>query len=106
MFLPQVAEDDQFDKNGTQINDINTLSEFVDQVVLGHTSKKPTDEDDDNGQNFHVAKTIQYFLPQYINLSEENFSEKSKIVFAPYIPAKANLVFLDISIPPPKQLPS
>ena len=45
MFLPQVDEDDQYDAHGQQIDDLNTVSEYIDQVVLGDVDKTPEDED-------------------------------------------------------------
>lgn len=88
MFLPQVAEQDTYDNNGQQTDDINSLAEYI-QVALGY-DHTPDDEDDDSGQNFHLAKAFEYFYEQtpivheraeFAKVSENNFSEYKEFPF-------------------------
>ena len=68
MFLPQIAEDDVYDSSGKQVDDINSVIEYF-QVALGY-DHHADDEDDDNGQNFHVTKNVEYNYHQ-INIAVE-----------------------------------
>ncbi len=61
MFIPVIDEVDMFDAQGNQVGDINTLVEFVDQVVLGHKPKLHPDSDDDSAHFFNIIK-IQSFV--------------------------------------------
>ena len=101
MFLPQVAEDDVYDANGNQEDDINSVVEYF-RVALGydHTAD---DEDDDSGQNFHMAKTVDYFYQQpCIIITKKETSQSSCQKFPGYIVKKIPSVSFDILIPPPK----
>ena len=105
MFLPQVAEDDQFDTHGIQIDDINSVSEYIDQIVLGHVDKTPEDEDNDNGQNFHVVKVADYhFTQQYVAIAQLPFTEIKKHEFSEYRITSIPSPSFDILTPPPEVL--
>jgi hypothetical protein len=62
MFLPQISEDDVFDANDKQLDDVNSVIEYF-QVALGY-DHHADDEDDDNGQNFHLVKNVEYNFQQ------------------------------------------
>lgn len=100
MFLPQVQEDDVYDKNGQQIDDINSIFELI-NVQLGY-DKTSDDEDDDSGQNFHVVKNSEYsFQQQSVLMHRDAFTEIKKYKFSDYkMPAIKSLIF-DIVSPPP-----
>ena len=103
MLLPQVAENDNYDQNGQQIDDINTLAEYIDQVVLGNKDNTPEDEDDDNGQNFHLVKIVEYQCPQFIVTTlPKPFTEASIKHPVIYRSSKIGSVYFDILTPPPK----
>lgn len=105
MFLPQVAEDDQFDKNGNQIDDINTVTEYINQVVLGNKDTTPEDEDNDDGQNLHVSKTIEYsYDRQCILLEPLSFVEIKRPEFPSYITPGTTTPSFEITTPPPDHL--
>src|SRR5215210_1991943 len=55
MLLPQVVETDVF-RNGRQVDDINTIVEYIQQEILDITDDSPEDEDDDNGCDFKSFK--------------------------------------------------
>ena len=60
MFLPQVPEDDVYDTNGNQLDDINSIVEYVMvKIGLDHTAD---DEDNDSGQNLHVVTGFSIYI--------------------------------------------
>lgn len=69
MFLPVVDERDMFDAKGVQVDDINTLYEYIDQEIFQNHDDTPEDEDDDNGHYFQVIKIDLYFASYQIRLS-------------------------------------
>jgi len=100
MFLPQVPEDDVYDKNGQQLDDVNSVVEYI-EVALGY-DKTADDEDDDSGQNLHLVKNTDYnFLQQTIVIVKKEFAESRQFEFAEYqIPLLTSPIF-DIQTPPP-----
>lgn len=104
MLLPQVAEDDLYAANGQQVDDINTLTEYVDQVILGNKDKTPEDEDDDNGQNFTAIPFYTYtYQPFYsiIPQRKETIIQKENR-FPELAIHEPQAVFPEIVPPPPK----
>lgn len=103
MFIAQVDETDSYDLQGQATNDINSLLEYVDQVVLGHESKNRPDSDDDNARYFHLSKTGDYcFHSQVIRVENSPVANIDHPNFA-FVPGKKLLSgFGDILIPPPK----
>jgi hypothetical protein len=102
MLLPQVAEDDMY-CDSLQVDDINSLYEYVDEIILGNIDSTPEDEDDDRGQNFKPTRfgdeiceikfrTLQINQPDTPTL-HEFFESTTKITI---------LVAYDILTPPPK----
>jgi hypothetical protein len=103
MFIPQVDEADEFDKNGCQLDDINSLYEFIDQVVLGNTDSTPEDEDDDQPRFFHIVKVGDFTLEQNIVLIKRpDLSRNNNTTYPVFLAAKIPLVFSEIQAPPPK----
>lgn len=101
MLLPQAPEDDVYDKNGNQVDDINSIVEFV-MVHLG-IDHHADDEDDDQGQNFHIVKVFEYcFQPVFNNIKTNEFSITEHAMFGEYKEDKIPNISLDITIPPPK----
>lgn len=100
MFLPQVAEEDQFDANGRQIDDLNSVVEYI-AVAMGydHTAD---DEDDDSGQNFHLVKAFDYNFEQQYSLLQEDSGEKTTPEFSRFITASIQPVSFDVVTPPPE----
>ena len=99
MFLPQVAEDDVYNSNGIQKDDINSVVEYI-RVALGYDTT-PDDEDDDSGQNFHLAKNIGYNFQQQIVILENVHLAGLKIHFPEYKMTALTNPSLDILTPPP-----
>ena len=100
MFLPQVAETDVYDANGKQVDDINSVVEYF-AVVLGfdHTAD---DEDDDNGQNFHLIKTSDCNFQQSLSGSQNNtLNQRIKADFSNFQSSKVERISYEIVTPPP-----
>lgn len=101
MFLPQVPEFDCYDKNGQQIDDINSVVEYV-EVTLGydHTAD---DEDDDNGQNFHLVKAVEYYYEQKVVVleTEKVQIEQSVPKHFDHMVPYTQTCYPDIPTPPP-----
>jgi hypothetical protein len=105
MFIPQMDEEvDTYDSAGNQVDDINTLIEFIDQDVLGHYDNSPEDEDDDTGRPLHAIKIVDYSYHPFFEEAQTKVAVKEKraIVFTGYVEHKPTAGFTSILIPPPK----
>lgn len=100
MLLPQAPEDDVYDKNGNQLDDINSIVELI-MVDLG-IDHHADDEDNDQGQNFHMVKIFDFcYSPIFTELKNNEFVNNSSM-FGEYKENKIPTVSFDIIIPPPK----
>jgi hypothetical protein len=102
MFLPQTAEQDIYDANGQQIDDVNSVIEYI-AVTLGY-DHTPDDEDDDNGQNFHIVKFDVYNLNQS-QLNIEPLPETTNRRISNFPLLKQNISvspFFEVPFPPPE----
>ena len=103
MFLPQMQEGDIVDKSGNQKDDINSLTEYVDEVLLGHTDNSPEDEDDDSGQSFHASNTPDSFFPPVSNsVTRKEVILTRVIKFPVYIISPIASLSYDVFSPPPE----
>ena len=104
MFIPQMAEVDSYDTMGNQTDDINTLIEYVDQVIIGHADNSPEDEDDDSGQPYHIIKLQDYTWHPYVvaQPTKVTFNDQPAKVFTGYIEHKPTPGFPHSLIQPPK----
>lgn len=99
MLLPQVPQEDVYDKHGEQIDDINSVVEWV-LVKLG-IDQTADDEDDDNGQHLRRANFLDCITPpapQVIAVSLFHHNTQ----FIEYPTPMVLSPELDIIIPPPK----
>ncbi|MBE7172890.1 MAG: hypothetical protein INR73_20100 [Williamsia sp.] len=102
MFLPQVAEQDIYNASGQQEDDVNTVVEYIDQVILGHHDNTPEDEDDDSGQNFHPAKDVNYcFQPLLITVKSKPIVLRQKS-YPNFQVGKISTIYNEIISPPPE----
>lgn len=99
MFLPQVPQHDVFDEHGNEIDDINSVVEYV-MVTLG-LDDVADDEDNDQGQNFNIVNPPCIVPPHSTELTKIivdhnniNYSISSDAIIA--------LMSYDVIIPPPK----
>ncbi len=99
MFLPQAPEEDVYDANGNQLDDITSIVELV-RVKLGwdHTAD---DENDDNGQNFHIVN-LEYTIEPFFGEVKNEFAIKHSKEFFDHKELKIPSVSYDILVPPPK----
>lgn len=103
MFIPQVDEVDGFDAAGQQVDDINSLYEYVDEVVLGHKDTTPEDEDDDSGAYYHIQKVDNYYCNRMVNVVKRAaFFANNKKNFPVLKQEKLPSVFFEIQCPPPE----
>lgn len=100
MFLPQSDEIDVYDKNGQEMDDINSVIELV-RVELG-LDTTADDEDSDNGQNFHLVKSVEYnFQQTVIVIEREAFTETQEHEFSEYRTPALRSPYHEILTPPP-----
>jgi hypothetical protein len=102
MWLPQVEEQDVF-LNGQQVDDINSLIEYIEQEVLNIPDSSPEDEDDDKAQHFGLVKFENESCEvkfRFLQLGWPIFTTKQKCFV--YTDGKPGLVHHDIIVPPPK----
>lgn len=84
------------------VDDINSLSEFVYEVVLDHKDTTPEDEDNDQARDFHVLKLGTSFCQNVVVIQFFDL-EKDVIVIDPIpVEEKISSVFFEIPSPPPK----
>ena len=103
MFIPQVDEVDLYDANGTRINDINSVTEYISDVLLHHKGKPRKDEDDDNARYFHCGKTVNYcFTPQVSVITPDHRAGNDGITFPNISASKPLSVYYEVVTPPPK----
>ena len=102
MFIPQVDETDIYDKNGNQVDDINSLVEYIDQIVLGNVDPTPEDEDDDNACYFHVIKIDPSIKPQFSESETKPDLPLSAIEYPLIKEEKLPEVYFRVTKPPPR----
>ena len=100
LLLPQVPEVDVYDTNGNQLDDINSIVEYVlVKIGIDHTTD---DEDNDSGQHLHVVPDFQYTFEPFFSMVPKDYTNVNKNEFVEYSVSKIPLVSYDIIIPPPK----
>jgi hypothetical protein len=103
MFIPVMDEEDIFDAHGCQINDINTLTQFISQEIMGHTKTITKDQDDDQAHYFNSLKshqvTFNYF--QTVVMTEQTVQVKDVIYLASLNDRHVASVTYDVAAPPP-----
>lgn len=103
MLLPQVAENDIYTANGQQQDDINSVIEYVDEVIMGHDSPDPLDEDNDQGQNFHLVKMVDYYYEiDFSPIKHQPAVSVTKNKYCLFPEQKLSPVTLEILAPPPR----
>lgn len=75
MFFPVVVEQDIFNKHGVQVDDINSIVEYVAQDVMGQELSKPDDEDNDQPQYYHLSTLQNYVCFDYLDLQINSFPQ-------------------------------
>ena len=101
MFIAQVDEQDVFTINGEQIEDINSLTEYVDVVFFGKEHKHKADDDDDCARFFHSIR-IDYFFHQPICIARKVSASDRQADFPVYNAGKPSSAYTEIQTPPPE----
>ena len=103
MFLPQAAEQDIYNAQGQQQKDINTVIEYIDEVIIGKHEKAPLDGDNDQGQNFHLVKIVDYYFgTDFLPARHKPVDITTSKQFSLYTEKKISPVTLEILAPPPR----
>jgi hypothetical protein len=104
MFLPQMAEQDRYDSAGVQYNDINSVVEFIDDLILDYNDDVPMDEDDDNGQNFHMVKMVDYSYTPFLTATNNkaNLAKERRFYIPTYNDSRTEPGFPNVLLDPPK----
>jgi len=104
MFFPVTEEMDFYDAKGRQVDDVNSVVEYIVQdVIMDDHGKKPPADDEDNDQPhyFHLNKEIKKIVPTEIVLLPEILPlERPQFVLRDIMTLPK--VSTDIIIPPPK----
>jgi hypothetical protein len=102
LLLPQVEERDLY-AHGRQIDDINTLVEYVQQEVMDIADDSPEDEDNDKEQNYKSSCFDELYL-----VRQRVFIQEPQITFLrnypEYSTPKTFFPICDVQLPPPKSL--
>lgn len=102
MFLPQTSEADVFDENGAELNDVNSLAEYVMETFSIFSDVDVVDEDDDSAQEFLLVRTADVFcevqLVQAPCIFPSPFAGLPAVGLADLLPA----TITEILSPPPE----
>ena len=60
LFFPVVTEGNFYATDGTQVDEINSLLEYADEIIFGHIDTSPDDEDDDTADYYQTLKSVDY----------------------------------------------
>lgn len=67
MFFPMIDEVDVYERNGKQKDDINSLAEYIYQVLLGHPDNTPEDEDDDQTHYYQIKSKTSIVCETFVS---------------------------------------
>jgi hypothetical protein len=103
MFIAQVDEVDTYNAKGKRQNDINTLGEYIHDVLLHHNNKSRPDEDDDNARYCQIVTMPLYDSHQCkLKASADDLLIENRQEYAFFKVNKWHSPVLDILSPPPK----
>ncbi|MBS1584758.1 MAG: hypothetical protein JSS82_04365 [Bacteroidetes bacterium] len=103
MFIPVMDEVDIYDVHGNQVNDINTVVDYVDQVIMKHKPKPHPDSDDDQAHFFNIIKAQQFIINPFIIIHRRpEFIAESKPGYTGFREKNFSSITYDVTAPPPK----
>lgn len=102
VFIPQFEESDRKCRNGVAVDDINSLSEFVYEIVLDNKDTTPEDEDNDHARDFHLLKIGTYFCQNIISITCVDLDQFMITTEHITDEEKTTSIVFDIPSPPPK----
>ena len=103
MLLPQVNELCTQHSCGKQSNHVNSLLEWVDEVLLEHNDATPEDEDDENiFVNNIPDEEVCHRSPHKNEVTPHQIILAGRFLFAEYEEGKVPNLIFEISSPPPE----
>ncbi len=103
MFFPVVEEQDIYNSKGVQVDDINSVLEFVVKKLSNKKAAQPTDEDDDQPEFFHLANTHSYILSKQFEVVFVSYPVEGK-QYTPFNAPRITPIMREITTPPPDQV--
>ena len=102
MFLPQTTGVAIYDRQGAEQDEINSLTEYVAQVLLGRRDDSPEDEDDENDMINSFNAVAYSWEPSYNDLLNEAPVVLIRQVFSRHHLYRIVVRGGNIYLPPPK----
>jgi hypothetical protein len=103
MFVPQLPEMDIIQQNGKPVDDIDCMTEFIDQVILGNKDDTPEDEDNNQATVYYIFQFNYHCISQQPLITETVANFAPDITLYPdLINKKISAISLDIASPPPR----
>lgn len=105
LFLPKAAGADIFDTRDHKRDEINSLFEYIYQIILGYKDSTPEDEDGNTSSDCLVQKvsTEQVCHTVVIEPVQQDVTQpENKLVYSVYNETTLCDGIRDITIPPPK----
>lgn len=102
LFQTQLVEVDRYDAKGLLVDDINSVGEFFDEVVMGNVDETPEDEDDDTGDDCQVVKTVDLFFQYHFKTIIAPVTTQRVIHSSDDIVIPSLEVSIEIPYPPPE----
>lgn len=102
MFFPVVDNMYTYDEYGNLANEVNSIVEFFDQIVLKHKDTTPDGNEAQHFHNFakHRLKVIHQFAIAAVNRPVVTYDEPTQ--YAVMADQKATYRAYDVVAPPPK----
>ena len=105
MFVPQLSELDFVQEKGKQMDDIDSMTEFIDQVILGNKDETPENENTDHSKVFYIVQFNYHCISQQPVVTDAAAGFIPLVTLYPeLVNKKISAISLDIAAPPPKTL--
>ena len=102
MFFPTVEEHDVYEANGVMVDEINSVYEYIDEVLLDNKDDSPEDEDDDEPDYYQMVKAGDLYYHQEMSVTPNFSATTSKISYSSYYQVTPLTLSYDIVAPPPE----
>lgn len=103
MFFPTVEEHDVYAANGVMVDEINSVYEYIDEVLLGDKDDTPEDEDDDEPDFYQLVKIESFYFHEIgIEIIDHFAGFTSKVSYPKYNIGTPPSLSYDIVVPPPQ----
>lgn len=103
MFIAQVDEVDVFGATGEQLPDVNSLTDYLANLLVSNPENPKKDTDDDSARYFHIVKIDSQLFNQQFTVINQPVREAGKSTSYPdLVKGKLPIIFFEISSPPPE----